>query len=69
MKAPVEGLEVVIKATPNGDYTVESNSRENYRVLHALKAIVKDMEKAVNAKRGRLLLPASHLDQFTLNGN
>ena len=67
MKGPGD-MEVVIKAKANGDFTVESSSRETYRVLVVLKAAVKAVEQAVNRKQGRLLLPASHHDSFTRNG-
>lgn len=64
MKAPSEGLEIVIKAKPGGDWTVEANSRDNYRVVHALRCVLKSMDMELNRLKGRLILPNSHADQF-----
>jgi hypothetical protein len=68
VKAPNE-LEIVVRVRPNGDFRVEASSRETFRIFHALKAVVREMERGINAKKGRLLLPNSHADKFEMNGS
>ena len=64
MKFTDKQLEIVVKAAANGAFTVESNSRESYRVLHVLRTIVQCMDNEVNRQRGRLLLDQNHTGRF-----
>ena len=57
-------LEIVVKAAANGDFSVESNSRESFRVLRTLKAVVAAMDLEINRQRGRLVLAQDHTGHF-----
>lgn len=57
-------LEIVIKVKRNGDFTVESNSREKFRVLRALSMVAKEMVLEMNRLNGALLSPSDHVGRF-----
>lgn len=68
MKAPGD-MEIVLKVKANGDFTVESSSRETYRVFKALVAAAQEINRGMNAKKGRLMLPRNYADAYEMNGN
>lgn len=63
MKAPGD-IEIVIKARADGNFTVESSSREIYRNMQVLRVALQSMVNEANRLRGKLLLPNNHVGHF-----
>lgn len=69
MRFKEKSLEIVVKCDANGDFRVESNSRENFRVFMALKAVLKSMAREINRQHGRLTLDNNHEGRFASSVN
>lgn len=64
-------LEILVRVQANGDFTVQSNSREKFRVLHALKGVVMQLagelgilQAKPRADRPALVLDRNHVGHF-----
>lgn len=66
MKFDDKSLEVVVKVKPCGDFSIESNTRENIRVYRVLLLAAKRMQALLNRRDPAVILPSNHKDFYTL---
>ncbi len=66
MKFEEKDLEIVLKIKQNGDFSVSSNTRENFRVFRALSFVVYQLKRMMNNKAPNLVMPSNHKDIIEL---